>query len=128
MNKQFKSINSQLKLLDTSRNQRDKDRDTEKKERDNLASKVTDLQSQISGFHNRDNRRSPPANTSNDTALRDELKQIKDAFALQQQEHKREIEKLIQERRHQETQAELIAVRTQLAALTKRDVILVFLF
>ena len=128
LNKQFKNINSQLKLLDTSRNQRDKDRDTEKKERDNLASKVTDLQSQISGLNNRDNRRSPPANTSNDTALRDELKQIKDAFALQQQEHKREIEKLIQERRHQETQAELIAVRTQLAALTKRDVILVFLF
>jgi hypothetical protein len=128
LNKQFKNINSQFKLLDTSRNQRDKDRDTEKKERDNLASKVTDLQSQISGLNNRDNRRSPPANTSNDTALRDELKQIKDAFALQQQEHKREIEKLIQERRHQETQAELIAVRTQLAALTKRDVKLVFLF
>ena len=89
---------------------------------------MTDLQSQISGLNNRNIRRSPPAKTSNDTALRDELKQIKDALALQQQEHKREIEKLIQERRHQETQSELIAVRTELAALTKRDVTLVFLF
>jgi hypothetical protein len=128
LNTQFKNIDSHLKLLDTSRSRRDKDRDQEKKERDNLASKVTALQSQISGLNNRNIRRSPPAKTSNDTALRDELKQIKDALALQQQEHKREIEKLIQERRHQETQSELIAVRTELAALTKRDVTLVFLF
>ena len=89
---------------------------------------MTDLQSQISGLNNRNILRSPPANTSNDTALHDELKQIKDAFAMQQQEHEREIEKLIQERRHQETQSELIAVRTQLVALTKRDVTLVFFF